>query len=244
MTSAFDIAERFPLKTEPVPDQLQSNDMDYTVPEELHFLKAPKPWFGKDKWLKENKKAKDNFDRRVYNQPYDEVADAKNAFDASRGEEKRFDIDRTTVNKQKVREEVVGLLKKILGTSSSTNDDLNSVFKQAKIKVEKHLIATRNLGKITREKYKLYTNEISNMTKLSLYAVDRLLHILKENNRRQKTFFRFFLGGQKARKATARKATARKATARKATARINARASRRPKRSRFRRFGATQRSRR
>ena len=234
MTSAFDIAERFPLKTEPVPDQLQSNDMDYTVPEELHFLKAPKPWFGKDKWLKENKKAKDNFDRRVYNQPYDEVADAKNAFDASRGEEKRFDIDRTTVNKQKVREEVVGLLKKILGTSSSTNDDLNSLFKQAKIKVEKHLIATRNLGKITRKKYNLYTDEISNMTELSLYAVDRLLHILKENNRRQKTFFRFFLGGQKARKATARKATAR----------INARASRRPKRSRFRRFGATQRSRR
>ena len=232
MASAFDLAERGSFTGEPV--QPQPDDMDYTVPEELHVLKTPKPWFGKDKWVKENIKAKDNFNRRVYKQSYDEIHDAKNAFDASRGQAVRFDIDRTTVNEQKVREEVVNLLKKILGTSITTGDDLKSVFEKAKRKVEKHLIDTRNLGKISREKYNRYTDEILNMKKLSLYEVDRLLHILKENNRRQKTFFRFFLGGKKARKATARKATAR----------INVQASMRPKQSRSRRFGATRRSRR
>lgn len=237
MSSTFDEAAGDSDQPTTVPD----NDMDYKIPERLYLTEAKKPWFGKTKDTEARTKAAyDKFVRKLYEQDHDENAFVDNDHEVWSGNKQPLQVKRDAVKKEALRAKLVDMLKQFVNqnqkkideiktTHSKNPNDLKTLFEKAKKIVCDDLMATRNLGKITKQKLKFHYDEITkNMNMPSLEAVDHLLHIFKENKRRKKTFLRYFIAGRRTLKPK----------------RIIVRASRRPRQSRSRGFGATQRSRR
>jgi hypothetical protein len=222
MTSTFDTAHLYALSRKKKDEEQHKIDThpvseeDLSIPDHLLFLVPPKPSFCyskkcKSEWFNKTREAKEKFDKEFY-----------------------VDETKEIIKEDKVRDKITELLQQIVPQHdkkyvSLVGAELNKqMFEDAKDTVKKQLDHTRERRKISSSKHTSYTNEIDNYLQVpSLYAVDRLMHILKENTRRQRKTFRYIFWGGKTRKAG-----------------INARASMRPTRSKFRRSGATQRSRR